>query len=65
MNHATTGRKLHGKTLRSLVIAEWSRVKDWAYLILKILSGLFLMSPTPEDIDFGPEKDYLDKMQNL
>jgi hypothetical protein len=29
------------------------------------LSGLFLISPIPEDIDFGPAKDYyLDMMQN-
>jgi hypothetical protein len=23
------------------------------------------MSPIPEDIDFGPAKDYMDMMQNL
>jgi hypothetical protein len=30
MNHTITGHKLQGKTLTSLVIAEWSRVKNWA-----------------------------------
>ncbi len=67
-NHATTGHKLQGKTVKSLVIAEWSKVKNWAYVVLsrvKTLSGLFLMSPIPEDIDFGPAQDYLDMMRNL
>jgi hypothetical protein len=66
--HATTGHKLQGKTVKSLVIAEWSKVKNWAYVVLscvKTLSGLFLMSPIPEDIDCGPAKDYLEMMQNL
>ena len=68
VNHATTGHKLQGKTVKSLVIAEWSKVKNWAYVVLsrvKTLSGLFLMSPIPEDIDFGPAQDYLDMMRNL
>jgi hypothetical protein len=30
LNNATTGHKLQGKTIKSLVIAEWSRVKNWA-----------------------------------
>jgi hypothetical protein len=41
---------------------------NWAYVVLscvKTLSGLFLMSPIPEDIDFGPAEDYLDMMQSL
>jgi hypothetical protein len=66
MDHATTGHKLQGKTLKSLVIAEWSaRVKNWASVVLscvKTLSGLFLMSPILEDINFGPAKDYLEIM---
>jgi hypothetical protein len=65
VNHATTGHKLQGKTLKSLVITEWSSVKDWASVVLscvKRLSGLFLMSSIPEDIDFGPAEDYLDIM---
>jgi hypothetical protein len=68
VNHATTGHKLQGKTVKSLAIAEWSKVKNWAYVVLscvKTLSGLFLMSPIPEDIDFGPAEHYLDMMQTL
>jgi hypothetical protein len=52
--------------VKSLGITEWSRVENWAYVVLprvKTLSGLFLMSPIPEDNDFGPGKDYLDMMQ--
>jgi hypothetical protein len=68
VDHATTRHKLQGKTVKSVVIAEWLKVKDWAYVVLscvKTLCGLFLMSPIPEDIDFGPAEDNLDMMQNL
>jgi hypothetical protein len=43
-------------------------VKNWAYIVLtriKTLGGLFLMSPIPEDIDFGPAKDFFDMIQSL
>jgi hypothetical protein len=68
INHATTGHKLQGKSMIALVIAEWSKVKNWAYVVLsrvKTLSGLFLTEPIPEDIDFLPATDYLDMMENL
>jgi hypothetical protein len=68
VNHATTGHKLQGKTVKSLVIAQWSKVKNWAYVVLsrvKTLDGLFLMQPIPEDIDFSPPNDYLDMMSHL
>jgi hypothetical protein len=68
VNHATTGHKLQGKTVVSLVIAQWSKVKNWAYVVLsrvKTLDGLFLMKPIPEDIDFAPAADYLDMMAHL
>ena len=68
VNHATTGHKLQGKTVASLVIAEWSKKKNWAYVVLsrvKTLDGLFMTHPIPEDIDFSPPSNYLDMMQNL
>ena len=68
VNHATTGHKLQGKTVKSLVIAEWSRVKNWAYVVIsrvKTLDGLFLLKPIPDDIDFSPAEDYLGMMENL
>jgi hypothetical protein len=68
VNHATTGHKLQGKTVKSLVIAEWSRVKNWAYVVIsrvKTLSGLFLVKPIPEDIDFSPADEYLEMMTIL
>jgi hypothetical protein len=68
VNHATTGHKLQGKTVEKLVIAEWSKVKNWAYVVLsrvKTLKGLFLVKPIPDDIDFAPEGDYLDMMTYL
>ena len=68
VNHATTGHKLQGKTVASLVIAEWSRVKNWAYVVLsrvKTLEGRYLTKPIPTDIDFSPETEYLDMMERL
>jgi hypothetical protein len=68
INHATTGHKLQGKSMIALVIAEWSKVKNWAYVVLsrvRTLSGLFLTEPIPDDIDFLPPTDYLDMMDNL
>jgi hypothetical protein len=65
VNHATMGHKLQGKTVESLVIAEWSRVKNWNYVVfsrVKRLSGLFLMEPIPEDINFLPASNYLEMM---
>jgi hypothetical protein len=63
VNHATTGHKLQGKTVESLVIAEWLRVKSWNYDVLsraKRLSGPFLMEPIPEDIDSLAASNYLE-----
>ena len=68
VNHATTGHKLQGKTVESLVIVEWSRVKNWANVVIsrvKTLNGLFLLKPIPDDIDFSPANDYLEMMKYL
>jgi hypothetical protein len=68
VNNATTGHKLQGKTVTSLVIAEWSKVKNWAYVVLsrvKTLKGLFLKKPLPEDIDFSHAHSYLGMMKDL
>ena len=61
LNHATTGHKLQGKSVDQLVVAEWSKTKNWAYVVLsrvRSLDGLFLMEPIPEKIDFKPSDDY-------
>jgi hypothetical protein len=34
-NFATTGHKLQGKSVNELVVAEWSKVKNWAYVVLQ------------------------------
>ena len=68
MNHATTSHKLQGKTVALLVIAQWSKVKNWAYVVIsrvRTLDGLFLTSPIPEEIDFLAASEYLDMMANL
>ena len=68
LNHATTGHKLQGKSLDELVIAEWSKVKNWAYVVLsrvRKLEGLFLTEPIPLRIDFRPKVEYLKMMERL
>lgn len=68
LNHATTGHKLQGKSLDTLIIAEWSRLKNWAYVVLsrvRSLAGLYLMTPIPDDIDFRPDPRYLAMMDRL
>jgi hypothetical protein len=50
------------------VIAQWSSVKNWAYVVLsrvRTLAGLFLEKPIPDNIDFTPNPDYLDMMARL
>jgi hypothetical protein len=68
VNFATTGHKLQGKSMDELLIAEWSKVKNWAYVVLsrvRTLAGLFLETPIPADMDFMPNEDYLEMMARL
>ena len=68
VNHATTGHKLQGKSLDELVIAEWSTVQNWAYVVLsrvRTIEGLYLTKPIPRDIDFAPPQLYLEMMERL
>jgi hypothetical protein len=68
LNHATTGHKLQGKSLDQLVVAQWSKTKNWAYVVLsrvRSLGGLFLMEPIPDKIDFKPSDDYIYMMDDL
>ena len=66
-NYATTGHKLQGNSVDELVIAEWSQLKNGAYVVLsrvRTLAGLFLTEPIPDNIDFRPAPEYLDMMEN-
>jgi hypothetical protein len=68
VNYATTGHKLQGQSLDELMIAQWSKVKNWAYVVLsrvRTLAGLFLEHPIPDDIDFSPHPQYLDMMERF
>jgi len=50
------------------VVAEWSKAKNWAYVILsrvRTQKGHFLAEPIPDDIDFAPVKANLDMMTKL
>ena len=68
LNYGTTGHKLQGKSLDCLVITEWSRLENWAYVVLsrvRTLKGLYLTAPIPDDIDFDPSPHYLSMMAKL
>ena len=68
LNHATTGHKLQGKSVNELVIAEWSAVKNWAYVVLsrvRTLDGLYLLNEIPRNIDFSPNTEYIAMMERL
>ena len=68
LNHATTGHKLQGKTVKELIIAQWSLAKNWAYVVLsrvKTLEGLYLLKEIPKDVDFSPHLAYLSMMERL
>jgi hypothetical protein len=46
-NFATTGHKLQGKSVNELVVAEWSKVKNWAYVVLSKVTGWPLLPGEP------------------
>ena len=67
LNHATTGHKLQGKSLDQLVIAQWTKVKNWAYVVcsrVRKFEGLFFTKPLPK-FDFRPSPEYLAMMNRL
>jgi hypothetical protein len=55
VNCATTGHKLQGQTKHSLLIAVWSKVKNWNYVALsrvRTRQGLYLLTPLPYNTNF-------------
>ena len=68
VNHATTGHKLQGKSVDSLVVWEWSTQPNWIYVVLsrvKTLAGLYLRKPIPTDAVTGPNPVYTEMMSTL
>ncbi len=70
VNFATTGHKLQGKSLFSLVIAQWAakNIKNWAYVVIsrvRTLLGLFLLERIPDDLDCTPAPEYLHMMDRF
>ena len=67
-NFATTGHKLQGKTMASLVIAEWVAKPNWAYVVLsrvRTLAGIYLKDPLPANCSFNPPQEYLTMIERL
>ena len=57
LNHATTGHKLQGKSPNELVVAQWTKVKNWACIIcsrVRTFEGLFFIRPLPKHFNFQP-----------
>jgi len=68
LNHATTGHKLQGKSLNELVVAQWTKVKNWAYVVtsrVRTFEGLFFTKPLKKDIDFKPAPEHTAMMDRL
>ena len=68
LNHATTGHKLQGKSLSELVVAQWTKVKNWAYVVtsrVRTFDGLFFIQSLPKHFDFKPAPEYLSMMSRL
>ena len=70
VNHATTGHKLQGKTVDSLLVAEWAskNVRNWIYVVLsriRSLAQLFLLTPLPEETDEYPDSRISDMLNRL
>ena len=70
VNHATTGHKLQGKTLKGLLIAEWPKkhLKNWIYVVLsrvKKIDDLFLLHPIPDGEDDYPDPRLTDMLTRL
>ena len=68
VNHATTGHKLQGKSVNSLIIWEWSTQRNWIYVVLsrvKTIQGLFLRKPIPLDAPTAPHPNYTLMMDSL
>lgn len=67
-NHATTGHKLQGKTVKSLIVREWTKSRNWLYVVLSrvtTLNGLFLLQPIPKDIVAEPCIELVSMMTRL
>ena len=67
-DNATTGHKLQGKSVDSIVVAEWHSVKNWAYVVIsrvRTLAGLFLTSAIPADLNTKPAENYVSMRERL
>ena len=52
----------------TLIIAEWSLAKNWAYVAIsrvRTLKGLYLFEQIPDKVDFRPAPNYIEMMTEL
>jgi hypothetical protein len=68
VNNATTGHKLQGQTKKDLVVAVWSKRRNWNYVALSRVAtrdGLYLVKPLPYDTDFSIPHDLRQMLNTL
>ena len=52
VNNATTGHKLQGSSVDNLFVHQWTKVKNWNYVMLsrvRTRQGLLCRDPIPRD----------------
>ena len=69
VNHATTGHKLQGKSVDSLIVGEWAKnVRNWIYVVLsrvRTIDGLFLLQELPNDVETAPDPMVIGMLDRL
>ncbi|CAB9528287.1 DNA helicase [Seminavis robusta] len=67
-NRATTGHKLQGQNKHNLVVAVWSKRKNWNYVALsrvRTRQGLYLLQKLQHDADFSMSHDLREMRRRL
>ena len=68
LNTATTGHKLQGQTVDSLLINDWQYGQNWAYVVLSrstTLNGIFLREELDSSKNFSADLRLLDHLACL
>lgn len=68
VNNATTGHKLQGSTVDSIFVHEWSKTRNWNYVVLSRVrerKGLFARKPLPNNPNLYRVPEKLQEMMRL
>ena len=68
-NTGTTGHKLQGKTVESILVYDWNYKQNWAYVALsrsKTMKGVFMRSPLSLDLTkYKIDDDLIEMMKTF